>query len=174
MDWEKAPRGTHKIPITITGPAASKVTVFAVIKNYGPSIKAPLKSFVESDGYVSMEASHYSRAVNAATIHWQEIPGIGRTGSGMTIMPVTAEKQTPGSGSPRLEFDMLVFDTGKINVQAYFSPTLNFNGGELQYGLSVDDETPQIINLHRDHSNKTWEQWVANNIIIDSCSIPFQ
>jgi hypothetical protein len=29
---------------------------------------------------------------------------------------------------------MLVFDTGKINVQTYFSPTLNFNGGELQYG----------------------------------------
>ena len=131
-------------------------------------MKAPLKGFVESDGCVSMEASHYTRAVNTATIQWQEIPGIGRTGSGMTAMPVTADKQTPGSGSPRLEFDMLVFDTGKINVQTYFSPTLNFNGGELQYGLSVDDEAPQILNLHRDHSNKTWEQWVANNIIIDT------
>ena len=51
---------------------------------------------------------------------WQMIPDIGRTGSGMTITPVTANKQTPGAASPRLEYDMLVFDTGKINVQALF------------------------------------------------------
>ena len=63
---------------------------------------------------------------------------------------------------------MLVFDSGKINVQLYFSPTLNFNAGELQYGLSIDNEAPQIINLHSDHSTKSWSQWVANNIIVDS------
>ena len=51
-------------------------------------------------------------------------------------------------------------------MQAYFSPTLNFNGKELQYAISFDDESPRIINLHSDHSNKSWEEWVANNIII--------
>jgi Leu/Phe-tRNA-protein transferase len=51
-------------------------------------------------------------------------------------------------------------------VQTYFSPTLNFNGQELQYGISFDDETPQIINLHADHTSQSWEKWVADNIII--------
>ncbi|HEY4968097.1 MAG TPA: glycosyl hydrolase 115 family protein, partial [Puia sp.] len=173
VDWGKAPQGTHKIPITITGPAARPVTVFAMIKNYGSEKKDSFKGFVESNGYVSMEASHYTRAIHAPTVSWSLIPEIGRTGSGMTITPVTANKKTPGPGTPRLEYDMLVFDTGKINVQAYFSPTLNFNGTELQYGLSIDDEPVKILNLHSDHSNNSWEEWVANNIIINNTEFHF-
>jgi Glycosyl hydrolase family 115/Gylcosyl hydrolase family 115 C-terminal domain len=173
VDWKRAPQGIFKIPITIAGPAGRTVTVYAIVKNYGPAKEGAFKGFVESDGYVSMEASHYSRAVDAANIKWQMIPDIGRTGSGMTVKPVTAKKQTPGISSPGLEYDILVFDTGKINVQAYFSPTLNFNGTELQYGLSIDDETVKILNLHVDHSNKIWEQWVANNIIINNIEFHF-
>ncbi len=82
-----------------------------------------------------MEASHYSRIVNKTPFTWKRIQGIGRTGSGMTISPVTAGSQTPGGSSPRLEYNMLVFDTGKANVYTYFSPTLNFNGKELQYAV---------------------------------------
>ena len=173
VDWGKAPQGTHKIPITITGPAARPVTVFAMIKNYGSEKKDSFKGFVESDGYVSIEASHYTRAIHAPTVSWSLIPEIGRTGSGMTVTPVTAKKQIPGPGTPRLEYDILVYDTGKINVQAYFSPTLNFNGTELQYGLSIDDEPFKILNLHSDHSNKSWEEWVANNIIINNTEFHF-
>jgi hypothetical protein len=168
VDWKKAPSGKHKIPIVISGPAGSIVTVFAVIKNHGSPQKDTFKTFFETNGFVSMEASHYNRAVNKPPVRWQLISDIGRTGSGMTIFPVTAKKQIPGPSGPRLEFDMLVSDTGRITVQTFFSPTLNFNGKELQYAVSIDDETPQILNLHTDHSNKNWEQGVANNIIIDS------
>jgi hypothetical protein len=167
VEWKIAPAGTHKIPITVTGPGGKQVKLFVVVKNYRQKLKVPPKGFVQSDGYVSMEANHYAKAVNSNTINWQEIPGIGRTGSGMTVMPVTAARQMPGGNAPRLEYDMLVFDTGKINVQLYFSPTLNFNGDELQYGLSIDDAAPKIFNLHRDHSKQSWEQWVADNIIIN-------
>jgi len=174
VDWKRAPQGIFKIPITIAGPAGRTVTVYAIVKNYGPAKEGTFKGFVESDGYVSMEASHYSRAVDATTIKWQMVPNIGRTGSGMTITPVTAKRQIPGVSSPSLEYDILVFDSGRINVQTYFSPTLNFNGGELQYALSFDDELPQIRNLHTDHSNRSWEQWVANNIIINNTEFYFK
>ncbi len=166
VNWKTAPLGDHKVPIIITGPSGSTISVFAIIKNYGPSKKDPSKEFVETNGYVSIEASHYTRAVNQPSLSWQMIPDIGRTGSGMTIMPVTAKRQIPGPDCPSLEFNMLLFDTGRINVQTYFSPTLNFNGKELQYAISFDNETPRIFNLHSDYSNKTWEEWVANNIII--------
>ncbi len=167
MDWQTVPAGIHKIPITITPAPGNAMTVFAVIKNYKSPSTDRFRGFVESDGYVSMEAGHYSRAINQPPVSWQLIPEIGRTGSGMTVLPVTAKKQKPGSASPRLEFNMLVFDTGRIQVHAYFSPTLNFNGLELQYAISFDDEPPQILNLHADHTNKSWESWVANNIIIN-------
>ena len=174
VDWAKAPPGTHKIPIRVTGPSGRPVTVFAVIKNYGSSNKDSFNGFVESDGHVSMEATHYARWVNSPSVSWQKIPDIGRTGSGMTIIPVTAKRQEPGPAGARLEYDILVFDTGRINVQMFFSPTLNFNGGELQYGLSFDDESPRILNLHVNHSNKSWEDWVANNTIINNSEFRFR
>jgi Glycosyl hydrolase family 115/Gylcosyl hydrolase family 115 C-terminal domain len=173
VDWQTAPAGIHKIPITITGVGGSTVTFFMIIKNYETAKENQFKGFVESNGYVSMEASHYNRAMNASPISWQLIPGIGRTGSGMTIKPVNAKRQEPGPACARLEFDLLVFDTGIVHVQSYFSPTLNFNGRELQYATSFDDEAPQFINLHPDLSNKSWEQWVANNIIISSSEFHF-
>jgi hypothetical protein len=37
----------------------------------------------------------------------------------------------------------------------------------LRYGISIDDEAPQIISINKDDNNqKTWEQWVSNNVII--------
>jgi hypothetical protein len=171
VDWGKTPEGTHKIPITITGPAGNVFTVLAVVKNYGSSKKTSFKGFVETNGYVSMEASHYTRAINRPPVSWMLIPDIGRTGSGMTIMPVTAKREMPRPESPRLEYNLFITDTGSITVQNYFSPTLNFNGSELQYALSLDDELPQIMNLHSDNSKSAWEQWVANNIIIDSLDL---
>jgi Glycosyl hydrolase family 115/Gylcosyl hydrolase family 115 C-terminal domain len=168
VDWESAPLGNHKIPIIIIGPSGSRITVFAVIKNYGNKKKDPFKGFVECNGLVSMEASHFTKAINKPEIRWQLIPGIGRTGSGITATPVTAQRQNPGPGSPVLEYKMILFDTGRIVAQTYFSPTLNFNGKELQYAMSLDDESPQLLNLHSDNSNQSWQQWVANNIIMDS------
>ena len=50
----------------------------------------------------------------------------------------------------------------------HFSPTLNFhNNGGLQFAVSIDDEKPQIITLNKaDNIVKTWEEWVAHNIIV--------
>jgi hypothetical protein len=38
----------------------------------------------------------------------------------------------------------------------------------LRYAVSIDDEAPQIINIHEGMNNKKWGTWVANNIIISS------
>ena len=140
--------------------------VFVPIRNDKSSKGSNFKGFIETNGYVSIEGSHYTRVVNADPLIWQMIPDIGRTGSGMTIQPVTANRQFPGPSSPRLEFDLLLSDTGRIQIQTYFSPTLDFNGQELQYAISFDDEKPQVISLHPDHTSQSWEKWVADNIII--------
>jgi len=37
----------------------------------------------------------------------------------------------------------------------------------LKYFITIDDEPPQVISINRDDNDKkTWEKWVADNIII--------
>jgi hypothetical protein len=128
--------------------------------------------FYERNGYVSIDASHYTKPFNTSTIHWEIIPGIGRDGNGITTFPVT-ENVVPETNSlqPHLEYEFYVYDTGMVKLNAYFSPTLNFHNDSLglQYSMTVDDETPRLISVNKnDKDTKTWEKWVADNIIINS------
>ena len=165
IDWAKAPVGKQAAAITVTGPQNNRITVRASINNSSPPVKDNIQEFVESNGSVSVEAEHYSKAVDAPPVRWLEIPGLGRTLSAMTPLPVTSVSQAPGGASPHLEYRMVLFSTGEVSVKAYLSPTLNFHNDQgLRYAVSFDEEPPQTIVMNADNSNRTWEQWVANNI----------
>ncbi|MBE7169223.1 MAG: glycosyl hydrolase 115 family protein [Williamsia sp.] len=122
--------------------------------------------FYKTDKYVSMEAAHWTRAVSTE-IKWKVIPDIGREGSGISTFPVTATVQL-SAASPHVEWVFFTRDSGTVQVQLYFSPTLNLHQDEgLKYAVSIDGETPQIFSLNKeDNNNRTWEGWVANNIIV--------
>lgn len=125
--------------------------------------------FFEQDGYISIEAAHFSRAVNTSNIRWKVLPDHGRTDDAVTPFPVTAPTQKPGGASPHLQYECYTYDAGPVSLQAYFSPTLNFHNSPegLQYAISIDNETPQIISINKEDNHvRTWEKWVANNIII--------
>src|SRR5690606_38587233 len=67
VDWSRAPKGTTPVSLTVSGPDQARVTVQAVVKN--PEASGP-RGFVESNGYVSIEAEHYDRAVQRAPVFW--------------------------------------------------------------------------------------------------------
>ncbi|RSK33804.1 glycosyl hydrolase 115 family protein [Hymenobacter metallilatus] len=124
--------------------------------------------------YVSVEAENYSRAVHAGGISWQHLPDLGRTAGAVTTFPVTAPAtEAPGGTSPHLEYRFTLRQAGPVTVHAYLAPTLNFLGGPgLRYAVSIDDEAPQLINLHTglvaDNGNRPWEKAVANNILLNT------
>ena len=124
---------------------------------------------------ISIDAEHYTKAVNTEGITWKVLPDHGRTGSAVTAFPVTANGQKPGGSSPHLQYDIVTKNEGELVINAYFSPTLNFfrdkNG--LQYAMSVDDELPQTVSLNKEDKTSDkgiWNKWVADNIIIKSTS----
>jgi hypothetical protein len=124
--------------------------------------------FYEKNGYVSIEAEHFTRSTNTQGIQWKIIPDIGRTASGISPFPVTAPQQQPGNNSPHTEYDFYNYDKADITLHAYFSPTLNFQNEPtgLQYAVSIDEEKPQIISINTYDNVNIWRGWVANNIII--------
>ncbi len=168
VDWATAPAGTSKVPVTVSGSDGRKFTVQANVKNPAAPRRDDVAGFVESSGYVSMEAEHFTRAVATAPMQWLRIPDLGRTLSGMMLTPVTAAAQAPGASSPRLEYQMFLFDSGAVSVRAYLSPTLNFSGSTtgVRYAVSFDDEAPQVVNAAADTSGAAWNTMVGDNIVI--------
>jgi hypothetical protein len=128
--------------------------------------------FYEQDTYVSIDAAHYTKAINTNSITWKILPDHGRTGSAVTSFPVTAAAQKPGPNSPQLQYEFYTYNADTFRLNAYFSPTLNFHNTEtgLQYAVAVDNEKPQIISINQEDNTGIWNRWVANSIIIKTTS----
>jgi hypothetical protein len=124
--------------------------------------------YYEEEGTVSMDAARYSKAVNTPNIKWEILPDLGRTGDAVTIFPVTGHSIPLTAASPNLQYDFYTYSKAIVNVTAFLSPTLNYYNrpGGLQFAISVNNEKPLIISLNKEGRDaKTWERWVADNII---------
>jgi len=164
VDWGRAPEGSASGSLTITSDSGQ--TVSAEVNAFRPAARdeTPWDGFVESNGYVSIEAAHYASKSPGRSAQWEEIEDLGRTLSAMTIFPVTAESLISTELSPRLEYKMYLFDAGSARVDAIVDPTRNFVPGRgLRYAVSFDDETPQIVDLLANDNQQAWETSVKDS-----------
>lgn len=162
IDWTKAPRGRETGEIVLTG-AGERRVIQVPIHNAPPAVRG----FVENNGVVSIEATHFTEQSNSAEVRWTIIPNLGRKSSSLTVEPANADPQQPGAGAPWVAYEFTVFTEGDLTVETYLSPTLNYHKDEgLQYAIAIDDEAPQIINLHEGEIIPDWEYpaWWNNSV----------
>ncbi len=117
-------------------------------------------TFVAKDGYVSIEAEHYTRKTDGRQARWTVIPELGRTLSAITPQPVTA----PVDGMS-LEYDMEIPDEATARVTLRFAPTLNFNQTGLRYAVSFDGGEEQTVNINGDYNGETGNSWHREHVI---------
>jgi len=162
IDWEGVPGGQSTGEITIEG-AGDRQVVKVPVNNAA----VETSGFVENNGVVSMEAAHYTNKTDGEDASWVPVPNMGRTLDAVTVEPADADRQTPGKGAPMLEYTFTLFGGGDLNIDTYLSPTLNYKKNEgLKYAIAVDDEAPQIINIHEGETTPDWEypEWWNNSV----------
>src|SRR5260370_28914651 len=165
LDWDKVPLGVARGSVKISGRSSQEVIVNVNASRPRELTRESPDGFVESDGYVSMEAVHFDKKVDGPSTRWERIDDLGRTLSSMSVFPATAESVTPPRDSPRLEYKMYLFDPRTVEVEAILAPTLNFVPGRgLRYAVSFDDEAPQIIDALAQHTTKEWETSVKDGV----------
>ena len=165
IDWSKAPVGTAAGAVKISGAGGESVKVKVSAFHPKEPTRESVRGFVESNGVVAMEADEFTRKVDAASARWEKIPDYGRTGSGMAVFPVTAASVEPPRNSPCLEYQMYLFEPGKIEVEAILGATLNFVPGRgLRYKVAFDDQAPQIIDALAQNTQQDWETSVKDNV----------
>jgi len=169
VDWSKVPQGAASGTVTLAG---TGVNVTVKVNAFNPTevTRDSLQGFAEGEGFVSIEAEHYTKKTDTGANRWIKIDDYGRTLSGMRAeAPVDAPSAIPGKDSPCLEYRMYLFSTGKVEVAAIMAPTLNFVPGRgLQYAVSFDDEAPQVVTVvpqkySAQNGNRDWEKSVEDN-----------
>jgi len=161
-------------------PATEMVPMFnlnePLYRNQTPGISAKEKIpadakgnlFFEKDGYAFIQANHFTRKQESRNISWKILPDHGRTGDAITTWPVTEVPGGTVDASPWLEYDLYTYSKDTLQLQFWFSPTLNFQHAPegLQFEVTLNGGQPIIFSINKkDNDTRTWEGWVASNII---------
>ena len=165
IDWNSVPDGVNEGIITISQRGGADVPVHVRALRPAAPTSDSLDGFVESGGYVSIEAEHFTKNSCASDVCWQQIPGFGETLSGMSVFPVTATSADPPQPAPVLEYRMYLFEGGKFNVQAVLAPTLNFVPGRgLRFAVSFDDNPVTVVDALAENSSGDWAKAVSDGV----------
>ena len=168
IDWSKAPKGEADGFVRINREGGESIAVKLSVFNPPSVTRSSLDGFAEGEGYVSIEAEHFTRSIPAAQARWEKITEYGRTLSAMSILPMTAASVVPPKDSPCLEYRMYLFHPRKATVHVTVAPTLNFVPDRgLRYAISFDDQPPQIVEIvprgfDARNGNREWEESVRN------------
>jgi len=151
-DWDRLSNDEREVfrsGTTISGEGHHSIELsFSVFNPESPSPNE-INGFVESNGYIAIEAEHFSRKKDIEA-GWEIIEGLGRTGSSITVLPPTVEAVDKADGinfkSPSVEYDIYLFTEGSLSLQFNCSPGNPINGGYGQrIAVALDNGLPQVI-----------------------------
>lgn len=126
-----------------------KPTVYRITKE---EAKTGGYIFEEKNGVVAIEAEHFFEVKASANTNWTVIPDLGRTLSGIALMPYT--EKTTGSAIT-YQFNLKT-QPSEVKIHFIFDSTLPFRKGGHSVKVYLDKNNSKIIGLNQD---LTW----ANN-----------
>ena len=139
-------------------------------------------TFTMNNGFVAMEAEHYYDATPAKNAQWTVLPFVGRTLSGMTLMPYT-EPVNGASLSYRFVVSPECVATQSqttVKVHVVVKSTLDYlNKGGLTYSVSLDGSEPQVVNFNhnlneaKENIYSIFYPTVARRVVESVVTLPF-
>ena len=106
--------------------------------------------FSAQDGYISIEAEHTWSRTDASQAQWTVIPYMGRTLSGIALMPYTVP-----TDNASLAYRFAHGGSKTIKVHIVTKSTLDFlDKGGLIYDVSVDGAEPVSVNFNSNLNEK--------------------
>ncbi len=163
IDWSTAPSGSAQGLVTVAPQGESPLMVVLTALKLPGVTRENAEGFVESDGYVAIDAADTTRRGQDGLEHWEELPGYGETNSAMTIFPVTSASNTNSTAD--LEYRVYLYDEGEFTLQAVLAPTLNFAPGRgLRFAVSVDGDPRTLVDALQHNTQRDWETAVSDGV----------
>lgn len=103
----------------------------------------------DNEGVIEIETPYYDSKTDAVASTWTEIPFMGKSLAGMTLMPYT--KDVKGA-SITYKFKT---HAKQVRIHVITKSTLDYlNKGGMSYGVSIDGNEPVNVNFNKDLNEK--------------------
>ncbi len=124
------------------GHAKARIVLWA----YQPTGEETKNCFLEHEGCVAMEASHYQRKQDNVDGGFEVLTPYGRTGSAIKAFPVTTDFSEK-KDRPFVEYDFAVEKAGTYDLTLYLAATTPVTYEAVQYvGFAINDGEIKIEN----------------------------
>ena len=135
--------------------------------------------FVERDGVVSIHAGHFAKQADMPSgAGWRVVPGLGRTGNAVTVLPSTAELSS--RNAPRLSYRFHVATGGNATLRVRLLPTFPIASGQgLRLAFAVNDGPHLPVQIkegfdtkYSPQSQTSWQRRVLSNATEATLTLP--
>jgi len=126
-------------------------------------------TFVEHDGFISIEAPHFYRKREGNHAQWKTIENFGRTLGGVKVFPTTSQFAQEGN-APVLEYKIYVKEAGSYRLELFTAPNNPIvYKGKMQVGIGVNKGVYRVLNTIPDEGyipwiSVDWEEGVLSQI----------
>ena len=121
--------------------------------------------------YLAADACRFSANLPRDGIAWTAVPGLGRSGDAMTILPTTAPEvplATAQATAPRLDYPLAFPRSGTFALEAYLLPTHPNSGSNLRLAVALDDGPPRLLSVQEPDGGPVWASGVLDEVRIAS------
>lgn len=182
IDESKKPTADSEGTITferLVGDVAVDTYTVAVSFETADAVTEADTYYYEADGYVSIEAEHYTKSVTNGVYEWKIEKDFGRSGDSVKIYPNRAATVTNPNkdNSAYLEYKVYFENSGTFSIDVYRMPTINeLSGATLRCRIGIDDAAPVQFNGNTVTTDKStgadaWGKGVLQNTQIISGTI---
>ncbi len=165
-DYSKA-KGKSGVVTIQSGDTVKKIKV--VVEDIPTGLT---NCYVEADGYVSMEAEHYTTKADVGEKTWKTLTNAGRGFSGDMVQVVdpalglVAENSINSANAPSLSYDFYLTSEGAFPMEIYRLPTMNaVPNGKIRFAYSIDNQAPVVVSstaVDEGTTSNQNKQWVKN------------
>lgn len=163
IDWDKLPSGDQEAKLTIKG--ANKTKEVKVKVNNPSKKRNEIDGYAEANGYVAIEAEHYTEKKDKDGVGYEVINGLGRAGDGAVTAGPMNKKEfvNKKKDAPYLSYKVYFQNKGEFETTIYRLPTLDESKGQ-KFSIGVDDNDPTVLEGQSKAEKGNWKKNVTHGI----------
>lgn len=164
VDWKSLPSGRHEAQLTINSGTVSVPVTLCAVQGQAPETDEPYFGNLSGSEF-SIPATLYNNKVSGKLAEWIALPDLGRGEGCMGLSPVTAPSVTSPAEAPRLEYQVLLPDTGKVTLCVGILPTQDvYPERGLRLAVGLDDELPVTLDARQGFCD-TFGEYTQGNLV---------